>query len=115
MAADQVRGLVAHVGDDGIARLLDLRANGRLEVHGRPEVRVVRHHVELGVAVISGLAEIALSCSSLGARTTIGRSSPRRWSDAGSLAPRLLSPSLIGSRAMPASCCPWWRAPAMAE
>src|SRR5258707_6109613 len=59
MAAQKIRGLIAHVGDDRKSRLLDLRPYRRFEVGDGREARAVGHGIELLVAGIANGGEIA--------------------------------------------------------
>src|ERR1700754_5123007 len=59
MTAQKIGWLITDIQDDRIAFAFDLRADGRLEVDSRFEVRPIGHHVERFVAGISSCLQVA--------------------------------------------------------
>src|SRR5215207_2491896 len=65
MAPEQVRGLVADIGDDGEPGLLDLGPDRSLEIGRGAETGAVRHGVKLLVPAEPSLCEVALGGGAL--------------------------------------------------
>src|SRR5258708_15422728 len=84
MAAQKIRGLIAHVGDDRKSRLLDLRPYRRFEVGDGREARAVGHGIELLVAGIANGGESAFR------RLALALGTARDEEDGDAQRPRLL-------------------------
>jgi hypothetical protein len=100
MSAEQIRRLIAHILDDRVTDPLDLCTDRSLEIYSRREMRIVRHHVELRVAIISDGRKVAFGRCSLAFRAArnkeyrnIQSASPlkdlKRWCD------RRVTPELV--------------------
>jgi Bacterial sugar transferase len=68
MSAEQIRRLIAYILDDRVTDPLDLGTDRSLEIYSRREMRMVRHHVELRVAIISDGRKVAFGRCSLAFR-----------------------------------------------